>query len=218
MHGGRLSGRVFHCHCDGAPPPGSTTKSSRYASSRPREMGDGRCRVSPRRLSRSRDSEKPTPRSPAEKSSSGGYGRSSCERGRPGRCSHTRAAIYSSQIGWVDHVSSSRPEGTAALDGDRWRRLGRRTLLLDMAKQVAEAVGGALPTRPLGKRSALSLRASSRCMVRRRRGRRCFTSAVADLRTQTAARPSTLVVRSRLIIRAPYRSRWPPRMYGPPSF
>ena len=60
------------------------------------------------------------------------------------------------------HASSSRPEGVAPLDGERSRRLGRRTLLLHLAKQVAAAVGSALfqlvhcghqISRPAGSRS-----------------------------------------------------------------
>ncbi len=40
-------------------------------------------------------------------------------------------------------------------------------------------------TPSIAQATALSLRASSRCTVRTRRGRRCSTSAVAELRTQT---------------------------------
>ena len=42
----------------------------------------------------------------------------------------------------LDHASSSRPEGVAPLDdGEQQRRLGRRTLLLHLAKQVPQRSG-----------------------------------------------------------------------------
>ncbi len=45
-----------------------------------------------------------------------------------------RSRVREQRSALPGHASSSRPEGVAPLDVVQWRRLGRRTLLLDLAK------------------------------------------------------------------------------------